>query len=439
MNTITETQLLESSIPPPDAKPPDRFRVLHTADWHLGKLLGERSRLEEHRRFLAFLLDRIAALSVNALVIAGDLFDSANPPQSAVAQYYDFLSALFRQGGCSVVVVAGNHDSPAHLEAPRQVLRALRAHVVGVMPDPVEGALIPLPSAENPRLVVAAVPFLRDRDLRQGEPGQGAAEIQRELVAGIKRRYAEAAEASRPWLGRGLPVLATGHLTVVGAVTSDSEREIHIGGQGAVAADCFPEGFAYVALGHLHRPQRVGHSERVRYAGSPIELSFSEAGDAKELRLLDFAEGRLLAQSAVPIPRFRPLAQVNTTAGGIEADLRQFTPPPGELPAWVEVVVTDPPPGENLFDRVQRLVEARNFEVVRVVGRRGNPLEGMTAPAGAEADDLGVLLGNPASIFARRLAAEDGLSEPEREALSGAFRELLDLHETRVREPEAVA
>jgi len=412
---------------------------LHTADWHLGKLLGERSRAEEHRRLLAFLLERVAALSVDALVIAGDLFDSANPPQSAVAQYYDFLSTLFRQGGCSVVVVAGNHDSPAHLEAPRQVLRALRAHVVGVMPNPVEGGLIPLPSAEAPRLVVAAVPFLRDRDLRQGEAGQGTAAIQRELVQGIQRRYAEAAEACRPWGARGLPLLATGHLTVLGAVTSESEREIHIGGQGAVAADCFPEAFAYVALGHLHRPQRVGRREHIRYAGSPIELSFSEAGDAKELRLLDFDEGRLISQAPLPVPRFRALAQVNTTPGAIETDLRRFEPPPGELPAWVEVVVNDPLPGENVYDRVQRLVEGRDFEVIRVVGRRGTPLAGMSAPAGTEAEDLGVLLGNPSSIFARRLAAEAGLSESERAALNGAFRELLSLHDERAREGETSA
>ena len=352
---------------------------------------------------------------------------------------YDFLSALFRQGGCSVVAVAGNHDSPAHLEAPRQVLRALGAHVVGLMPDPVADALISLPSAEAPRLVVAAVPFLRDRDLRKGEPGQGASEIQRELVQGIKRRYTEIAEAARPWIHSGIPVIATGHLTVLGAQTSDSEREIHIGGQGAVAADCFPEAFSYVALGHLHRAQRAGHRDHIRYAGSPIELSFSEAGFAKELRLVDFAEAKLLRQWAVTVPRFRPLAQVITRPESIETDLRDFEPPAGELPPWVEVVVSDPPPGENVYDRVQRLVEGRSFEVIRVVGRRGSPLGGLLAPEGAGMEDLGVLLGNPSSVFARRLADEAGLSDPDREGLSTAFKELLNLHGERAREAESPA
>ena len=428
-----------SLVSPVGPKAPGVFRVLHTADWHLGKLLGDRPRVEEHRRFLAFLRERMTALSVNALVIAGDVFDSANPPQSAVAQYYDFLSARFGEGAGSVVVAAGNHDSPAHLEAPRQVLRALRVHVVGVMPEVAEEVLLPLPSAQEPRLVVAAVPFLRDRDLRKGEAGQDSAEIQRELARGLKHRYAELAAAARPWRQRGLPVLATGHLTVVGAVTSDSEREIHIGGQGAVAADCFPEDFAYVALGHLHRAQRVGRCEHIRYAGSPIELSFSEAGHAKELRLLDFADGRLVAQSALAIPRFRPLAQLTTTSAKLEADVRQFTPPAGALTAWVEVVVEDPPPGEPIYDRVQRLVEGRDFEVVRVVGRRSAPLAGMQAPAGTGAEELGVLLGDPPGIFARRLADEPGLAEPDRETLAGAFRELLALRDQQARETETAA
>src|SRR5260221_6517283 len=109
------------------AKLPGGYRVLHTADWHLGKMLGQHSRQEEHQRVLAFLLQGIREQNDDLFAIAGDIFDSAKPPQIAEAQYYDFLSALFRQGGCSVIIVAGNHDSPAHLEAPRQVLKALDA------------------------------------------------------------------------------------------------------------------------------------------------------------------------------------------------------------------------------------------------------------------------------------------------------------------------
>ena len=153
-------------------KPAGAYRVLHTADWHLGKMLGEHSRMEEHARFLRFLLQSIREQGVDLLIVAGDVFDSANPPQSAEAQYYNFLSELFRQGGCAVIVVAGNHDSPAHLEAPRQILKALGAHVIGAWPSIPDEVVVPLPNAKSPQLVVTAVPFLRDRDVRTGQSGQ---------------------------------------------------------------------------------------------------------------------------------------------------------------------------------------------------------------------------------------------------------------------------
>lgn len=271
------------------AKPANAYRVLHSADWHLGKMLGDKSREEEHQHFLAFLLDQIDQLSVDALIIAGDIFDSANPPQSAVRQYFNFLSQLLKTGDCAVVIVAGNHDSPAHLEAPSQLLLAMGAHVVGTLPEDCENLLVPLPNADAPQLVVAAMPYLRDRDLRVGQSGQDMGEIQQALIQGIKNRYEEVEKAAQCWKDRGVPVLVTGHLTVAGASTSDSEREIHIGGLGAVSSGCFPASFDYVALGHLHRPQKAG-AEHIRYSGSPLPLSFSEAKDVKEMRLLDFAD-----------------------------------------------------------------------------------------------------------------------------------------------------
>jgi DNA repair protein SbcD/Mre11 len=421
------------------AKPPGAYRVIHTADWHLGKLLGEHSRAEEHRRFLGFLLARVREFSVDALLIAGDVFDSANPPQSAVAQYYDFLSALFRQGGCAVIVIAGNHDSPAHLEAPRQVLRALGAQVIGALPAAPEDWLVPLPSPEAPQLVVAAIPFLRDRDLRTGQSGQSAAEIQRELALGIRRCYEQAAEAAAAWTRRGLPLVATGHLMVAGAAASDSEREIHVGGLGAVSAGCFAEAFAYVALGHLHHAQTAGGRETVRYSGSPIPLSFGEAGARQEVRLLDFAQGKLVQQMALEVPQSRPLVQIRCRPESLETGLMAFQPPKTELPAWIEVVVEDPAPGENLYDHVQKLVEGRDFEVIRVVGQRTTPLPGLSAADQAAAEGIEQLLGDPAKVFAHRLEAEPSLTPEQCTALRTAFDELRSLHAEQQREAVGAA
>ncbi len=417
------------------AKPTRSFRVLHTADWHLGKMLGEHSREEEHQRFLSFLLDQIRQLSVDALIIAGDVFDSANPAQSAAAQYYNFLSALYRQGGCSVVIVAGNHDSPGNLEAPRQVLKALGAHVLGTLPASLVDLVLALPSPESPQVVVAAVPFLRDRDLRLGQSGQSASEIQRELVRGISRRYKEAAEAADPWAKKGSAILATGHLTVVGCSTCESEREIHVGGLGAVGCDCFPDIFSYVALGHLHRPQCGGRRETIRYSGSPIPLGFSEASDQKEVRLLDFSGGKLVQQAGLQIPVSRQLAQIRCKRASLETELKQFQRKRGSLPAWVEVIVEDPVPGENLYDLARSCVTGNEYEVIRVLGARTKPLSGTSAGDQPPVDGVEGLLGDPSKVFEHRLEEEPALGEEDRTALKTVFKELCNLHQEEQREP----
>ena len=404
------------------------YRVLHTADWHLGKMLGEHSRAEEHARFLRFLLQSIKEQGVDLLIVAGDVFDSANPPQSAEAQYYNFLSELFSQGDCAVIVVAGNHDSPAHLEAPRQILKALGAHVMGAWPSTPNEVIVPLPDAKSPQLVVAAVPFLRDRDVRTGQSGQSSAEIQQALVEGIARRYAEAAEAAKPWSEQGIPLLAIGHLTVNGATPSDSERAIHVGGLGAVSGDCFPAVFEYVALGHLHCPQSAGGREQVVYAGSPIPLSFGEVEDQKSVRLLDFSGGKLVSQTALKIPVARVLAQICTSRQTLDADLAAFQPGDSELPAWVEVVIKDPVAGENLSGRAQELAAGRGFEVLRVLNNSSPGVSGPGVPNPDNLTNFVDLLAKPAEVFAHRLAKEQALTPEEREGLVTVFQELLNLH-----------
>ena len=434
MDTLNEPAVMTlTSVQP---KPMGAYRVVHTADWHLGKMLGEHSRAEEHARFLRFLLQSIGEQAVDLLIVAGDIFDSANPPQSAEAQYYNFLSELFSQGGCAVIVVAGNHDSPAHLEAPRQILKALGAHVMGAWPSIPNEVIVPLPDAKSPQLVVAAVPFLRDRDVRTGQSGQSSAEIQQALVEGITRRYAEAAEAAKPWSEQGIPLLAIGHLTVNGATPSASERAIHVGGLGAVSGDCFPAVFDYVALGHLHRPQSAGGREQVVYAGSPIPLSFGEVEDQKSVRLLDFAGGKLISQTTLPVPVARRLAQICTSRQTLDADMAAFQPGASELAAWVEVVIADPVAGENLYGRAQELAAGRGFEVIRVVNTSSPVASGPGASDPGSITNSVNLLAEPAKVFAHRLAQEQALTPEEREGLVTVFQELLNLHTERGRAPE---
>ncbi|MEM9017332.1 MAG: exonuclease SbcCD subunit D C-terminal domain-containing protein [Verrucomicrobiota bacterium] len=408
------------------------MKILHTADWHLGKLLNDQSRDEEHLLFLDWLLDVVRSEKIDIIIIAGDLFDSANPPQSALQRYFDFVSQLSSRSNCELIVVGGNHDSAAQLEAPRQVLQSLRTHVVGFLPESPEDRVLYLPGPENPEVAIALIPFLRDRDLRVGRGGDSADEIRTQLAAGISARYAETAEAIES-LGKKCPAIATGHLTVVGSKTSDSERDIHIGGLGSVTPGHFPDTFDYIALGHLHRPQEAGQNGRVRYSGSPIALSFSEAKDRKEVRILEITQGKL-KQSSLAIPVFRKLSQIRTNAADVEKALESFAEDSGDLRTWVELIVEDAVIEDNLTERVASLIEDRNFDVLKVIRGRVDSVKGMSGDGITDDEAIESLLDRPQRVFEHLLDQQEQFTDSELDELKLAFAQLVEMES----EPEEV-
>jgi len=405
-------------------KPADAFRVLHTADWHLGKMLNEQSREAEQKLFLDWLLKQVVDLEVDAVLVAGDVFDTANPPQSAEALYYDFVAELNRKSPACLVLIAGNHDSANQLEAPKRVLKALRTHVHGAVADEPADRLLLLPTADNPKVAIAMVPFLREKDLRMGRSGDKEAEVRKEIVDGIRRAYEETAKAAKS-AKLSCPVIATGHLTVAGATSSESERDIHIGGLGAVDSALFPDAFAYVALGHLHRPQSTDKEGRVRYSGSPIALSFSEVNDKKEVRLLDVV-GSSVVQGSVPIPVFRKLFQLKTSLASLEKDLSaQAKIKAAELPTWVEVVLSGHTGLNDANNQVRTLSHGQPFEVLKVMLSDVPRLIG--AGVGQEVDaKLEGLLDKPSEVFDHLLKQQADLSDEDKSSLRLAFRKLVE-------------
>lgn len=405
------------------SKPASAYRILHTADWHLGKMLNEQSREGEQKLFLDWLLKQVVALEVDAVLVAGDVFDTANPPQSAEALYYDFVAELNRKSSASLVLIAGNHDSANQLEAPKRVLKALRTHVHGAVAEVPADRLLYLPDAKSPKVVLALIPFLREKDLRMGKAGDKEAAVRKEIVAGIARVYEETAKAAQAAKLK-CPLIGTGHLTVTGASASDSERDIHIGGLGAVDSSLFPDDFAYVALGHLHRPQATDKASRIRYSGSPIALSFSEVDDKKEVRILDVtAKG--VSQSAVPIPVFRRLVQLKTTLAALERDLAaQSKVKAGELPTWVEVVLSGSTGLTDANSQVQTLAHGQPFEVLKVMLADVPRLIGMGVGQAHDAALEG-LLDKPTEVFDHLLKQQADLSEGEKQSLRLAFRKIV--------------
>jgi len=401
------------------------MRLLHTADWHLGARLIERDRLAEHAAFVDWLIETLRTEKIDALLLSGDVFDAANPPQEAVALYFDFLKRLADLKTVKAIITGGNHDSASHLNAPRDLLRRFDVHVFG---HAGENNLVDLGGA-----VVAAVPFLRERDLRQATAGETLATVHEQVRAAIRAHYAAQLAVCRA-LAQGRPIIAMGHLTVLGATTSDSERDIHIGNLGCVGADIF-DGFDYTALGHLHRPQRVAGHETIRYSGSPIPLSFSEAADAKSVVIIDTQDhspvpillsksdpdrqkngDRRIEVQTLPIPTTRQLVRVKANRASLTADLANM--PAG---AWAEVTVKLDAPEPDL-DRQVREAAAGRFEVLKVLADL--PVS-ETAPWQSTAPTLHDL--QPRDVF-RELLHEKHIEGDE---LTAVFDELLALREER--------
>ncbi len=317
------------------------MKFLHTADWHLGQKLLSNDREEEHRLALLHLADLVEAQQADALIVAGDVFDIGNPPHYARRLYYDFLHRMLSSSCRHVIIIGGNHDSPSMLDAPRELLRTLNVHVVGAATGNIVDEIIELKDAAG-RLeaVVAAVPFLRDGDLRSSVSGEIGADRMEHIKAAILEHYRQAAAACEPYRALGIPIIATGHLYAAGAVASDRQDNIYIGNMDNIDARTFPDVFAYVALGHLHRMQSVAGLAHVWYAGSLIPLSFSETRDDKAVLAVVFEGATLQSVTPLPLPTFRRLKTIQGSMEQVKAALQRFAANAERLlQPWVEVIL----------------------------------------------------------------------------------------------------
>lgn len=317
------------------------MKILHTSDWHLGQKFLFNDREEEHRLALDWLLQTIKDQSVEGLIVAGDVFDIGNPPHAARRLYYHFLTKLIQTSCRQVVIIGGNHDSPAMLNAPKDLLATLNIHVVGAATENIEEEVIEWKDQQgNLKAVVAAVPFLRDGDLRFSMAGESGYERVERIREAILKHYQTLASAVERYKKQGVPVLATGHLYVKGAFASDRQNNIYIGDTENIEAAQFPEVFDYIALGHIHRAQLVAGKHHIRYAGSLIPLSFSETKDDKSVYLINFEGNTLKSVEMLPLPTFRRLKTIEGTLPAVEDSLQRFVAK-GErgLRPWIEIIV----------------------------------------------------------------------------------------------------
>ncbi|WPJ94963.1 exonuclease SbcCD subunit D C-terminal domain-containing protein [Coraliomargarita algicola] len=393
------------------------MKILHTADWHLGQNFFERDRLEEQSAFLDFLLKQIETRSIDLLIIAGDIFDTANPPRAAEQLYFDFITRLHALQHCEAVIIGGNHDSAPHLDAPRTVLSHLNIHVIGGMPDQTSDAILRF-ERNGKRLCIAAIPFLRDRDVRRAIEGESFDAMEARTKAGIIQTYQNIAQQIQTSRQDDEVLLATGHLTAVGGRLSDSERSVHIGNLGSISAEQFPPIFDYIALGHLHHPQAVGACEHIRYSGSPIPLSFSESSE-KEIRLLTIHDDHSLTHQAIDIPLARRLLRLSGSADTVRQAIEELSTPSHELTPWIEVTLTEGDVSPLINDQI-RAAAAANDAVVLKVGRKLNNSQISALP---DQTTKAISEWEPLAVFEKRIESYQGDLSPE--ALKQCFNHIL--------------
>ena len=410
------------------------MRLLHTSDWHLGQTLHSYDRSYEHQRFLDWLLETLVAERIDALLIAGDIFDTANPSSSAQKQLYRFLQQARRRApALDIVVIAGNHDSPGRLEAPGPLLEDHGTTVIGHVLRGADGAIdlermvVPLHDAGGQVAAwCLAVPFLRPGDVPRVPVEEGAPAPADPYMEGIALLYRQAYALAGARRAPGQAIVAMGHCHMVdGQASLDSERRIVIGGTEALPAAVFDAGIAYTALGHLHLAQRVGGKDHRRYCGSPLPLSFAEVNYRHQVLRIDLTDGAATVD-ALDVPRAVELLRVPATPQPLDAVLLalaelELAPLPPERQPFLEVRVLLDAPEPGLRARIESVLADKPVRLAKI-----EPTRKQAAGAGAvdpalSLDQLAQL--QPDDIFKRLYLQRFGADAPDDQL--AAFAELM--------------
>lgn len=389
------------------------MRILHTSDWHLGQNFFNKSRKSEHQAFIDWLLAQVEEKAIDAVIVAGDLFDSGTPPSYARELYNQFVVDI-NQLGCQLILLGGNHDSVATLNESKPLLNCLNAHVIANTSEQLDEQIIQIKD-KNKQVgaLLCAVPFVRARDVMRSQAGDSGVEKQQQLGVAIKEHYhalyqrAQQLKQQHNWQ---VPIIATGHLTAVGVTTTDSERDIYIGTLDGFSADGFPDA-DYIALGHIHRPQIVAKKQHIRYCGSPIALSFDELSSPKQVVVVEFSDDNQAIIEPVEVPMFQKMAVLKGDLPSIEQQLNdgQFS---GDETVWLAIEVEIQDFLSDLQQRIHTLTEELNVDVLQLRRARGNNNKSLVRE---ETETLAEL--TPLDVFNKRLEMESFEGEGEQQRM----------------------
>ncbi|HHS3621181.1 TPA: exonuclease subunit SbcD [Proteus mirabilis] len=403
------------------------MRIIHTSDWHLGQYFFTKTRAQEHQQFLDWLLAQIREQQVDAVIVAGDIFDTGSPPSYARELYNRFVVAI-RDTQCQLIILGGNHDSVATLNESKSLLACLNTTVIAnVHTETPQAPIILYQKNHTPGALLCAIPYLRPRDMINSKSGQSGADKQgalKEAIADYYQRQYQAALDLRKQLNVNIPIIATGHLTTIGASVSDSVREIYIGTLEAFNATLFPP-FDYIALGHIHRPQRVNKSGHIRYSGSPIPLSFDESAQQKSVCLIDFEQDKLAEMTLLPIPEFQLLRTLSGSLQEIATQLEKLATQYNEMDTtiWLDIEVSTQDYLSDIQNCIQELTQSPLFEVI-VLRRARKQRQALMQNEKETLTELTVY-----DVFERRLAQHQFETEEDKTRLTTLFKQAVEMAE----------
>ncbi|WP_199610003.1 exonuclease subunit SbcD [Flocculibacter collagenilyticus] len=401
------------------------MRIIHTSDWHLGQHFYGKTRLNEHQQFLTWLVDLVQQEQVDAVIVAGDIFDTGAPPSYARELFNRCVIAL-KQVGCQLVLLGGNHDSVAMLTESRQILTFIDTALIPAATHDYQSHIIELTDKNDAvSAIVGAIPFIRARDVVTSSAGQTGDQKKQQLQQAISDYYAniyQCAQQRQQALreqGTEVPIILTGHLTTVNSQTSESVRDLYIGTLDAFPADGFPPA-DYIALGHIHRAQKVGGTEHIRYSGSPIPLSFDELNKAKTVNLVEFDMGQLHQVTPIEVPLFQPMKVIKGEMAHIKEQLEVLarnaqadacSTQDSDQPTWLDIEVVASDFISDIQTQLQQLTRELHVEVLLSRRAKVNREHGLNENNKESLHELSVQ-----EVFARRLQLEsDYLSEKEQD------------------------
>lgn len=352
------------------------MRFLHTSDWHLGKTLYGKKRYEEFEQFLDWLSNTIITQSIDVLLVAGDIFDTTTPSNQSQSLYYQFLCQVAQSKCRHIVIIAGNHDSPSFLNAPKEILKFLNIHVVGMTTESIEDEVITLLDDNKlPAAIICAVPYLRDKDIRLLESGDTIDDKNNKLIAGLKNHYhqvCEHAEQRRHQFNQThkhyIPIIGMGHLFASGGKTAEGDgvRDLYVGTLAHVGTDIFPAILDYVALGHLHIPQMVSNLSHIRYSGSPIPMGFGEANHDKQVVVFSI-ESKQPQIETLNVPKFQELIKIKGDMQHIQATINHLVSSASH--AWLEIEYTGTTFISDIRTQLEELIAQSALEIRRIKNR----------------------------------------------------------------------